>query len=128
MTSSGTMRKRPAPRGSEGEPDRGSAMAPPGRRRAVARLRHAAHAAGTFWLTAGAAAGALAQGFGGGGSGASFKAAPRAAEAEAADQGPDTILGIIEINTAFFIAVGVIAFFWFVFGGGRKAKVGNAPK
>ena len=88
--------------------------------------RRAAAAAGAFWLTAGAAAGAFAQGFGGGSSGASFKAAPKAAEAE--EQGPETILGIIEVNTAFFIAVGVIAFFWFVFGGGRKAKVGNAPK
>lgn len=54
---------------------------------------------------------------------AQFKAAPKVAEEESA--GPDTILGLIHVNTAFFIAVGIFAAFWFLFGGGRKAKLGR---
>lgn len=55
---------------------------------------------------------------------ASFKPAPQPAEegGTVQSQGPDTILGLVHINTAVFIAVGAIALYWFVFGGGRKAK------
>ena len=57
-----------------------------------------------------------------------FKAAPKAPDAEvagtaeAAAEGADLILGV-PANTIFFVAAGVIAVYWFVFGGGRKAKV-----
>lgn len=54
-----------------------------------------------------------------------FKSAPNAAEDGGGADGPDTILGLIHINTAFFIAIGVIALYWFLFGGGRKPKVGR---
>lgn len=56
-----------------------------------------------------------------------FKSAPEAAE-EGGGGGaetPDTILGLIHVNTAFFIAIGVIAAYWFLFGGGRKPKIGR---
>ena len=56
---------------------------------------------------------------------AQFQKAPSAEKAEEGGGMPDTILGIVHVNTAFFIAVGVIAFVWFVFGGGRKPKVGR---
>ena len=56
-----------------------------------------------------------------------FQAAPKTPEAEAADaeaaaQAGDMIFGI-PANTVFFVAVGVVALFWFTMGGGRKAKV-----
>ncbi len=56
-----------------------------------------------------------------------FQTAPRSPDAEAADaeaaaQAGDMILGI-PANTIFFVAVGVVALFWFTMGGGRKAKV-----
>jgi hypothetical protein len=56
-----------------------------------------------------------------------FLAAPKSAEAEAAEAAaaagmPDVILGI-PVNTLFFVAAGVIAVLWFTLGGGRKAKV-----
>ena len=56
-----------------------------------------------------------------------FQAAPKSPEAEAVDaeaaaQAGDMILGI-PANTIFYVAVGVIALFWFTMGGGRKAKV-----
>ena len=56
-----------------------------------------------------------------------FQAAPKSAEAEAAEAEaasvmPDAILGI-PVNTLFFVAAGVIAVLWFTLGGGRKAKV-----
>lgn len=54
-----------------------------------------------------------------------FKSAPKAAEDGGAAEGPDTILGLIHVNTAFFIAIGVIALYWFLFGGGRKPKIGR---
>lgn len=54
---------------------------------------------------------------------ANFKRVPGTEEAKESD--PDMILGLVHTNTAFFIAVGVIAVFWFLFGGGRKAKVGR---
>ena len=58
---------------------------------------------------------------------AQFQAAPKSAEAEAAEAAaassmPEMILGI-PVNTLFFVAAGVIAVFWFSFGGGRKAKI-----
>ncbi len=80
-----------------------------------ARAQRWVAAAASFTVTAGVAALATAQ--------ASFKQAPSVEQAE--DGGPDTILGLIHVNTAFFIAVGVIAFFWFLFGGERKAKIGR---
>ena len=60
-------------------------------------------------------------------SGGNFKAAPKSAEAEAAEAAaasvmPDAILGI-PVNTLFFVAAGVLAVFWFTLGGGRKPKV-----
>ncbi|HUF87494.1 MAG TPA: hypothetical protein VMM59_08935 [Thermohalobaculum sp.] len=54
---------------------------------------------------------------------AAFKQAPGADKESGGTGGPDTILGLVDINTAFFIAVGVVAFFWFLFGGGRRAKL-----
>jgi hypothetical protein len=56
-----------------------------------------------------------------------FKAAPKSPETEAdaaaaAEAAPDLIFGY-EANTLFFIAVAVIAVFWFTLGGGRKPKV-----
>lgn len=59
-----------------------------------------------------------------------FQAAPKSAEAEAADAAaaagmPDMILGI-PVNTLFFVAAGVIAVLWFTLGGGRKAKVNRS--
>jgi hypothetical protein len=56
-----------------------------------------------------------------------FQAAPKSAEAEAAEAAaaagmPDVILGI-PVNTMFFVAAGVVAVFWFTLGGGRKPKV-----
>ncbi len=57
-----------------------------------------------------------------------FKSAPKAAEeggGGGAADGPDTILGLVHVNTAFFIAIGVIAAYWFLFGGGRKANIGR---
>lgn len=55
-----------------------------------------------------------------------FKQAPGVdKEGEAASTGPDTILGLIHVNTAFFIAIGILAVAWFLFGGGRKAKLGR---
>ena len=58
---------------------------------------------------------------------ARFQAAPKspeteAVDAEAAAQVGDMIFGI-PVNTIFFVAVGVVALFWFTMGGGRKAKV-----
>ncbi len=50
--------------------------------------------------------------------GGSFQAAPLPAEAEAAAEGTDAILGV-PVNTLFFVAAGVIALFWFTLGGGR---------
>ena len=47
---------------------------------------------------------------------------PEAVDAGAASQAGDMIFGIPS-NTVFFVAVGVIALFWFTMGGGRKAKV-----
>ncbi len=59
-------------------------------------------------------------------SGKTFKVAPKAPEAEAeaaaASDSIDMILGI-PVNTIFFVAAGVIAVLWFTLGGGRKAKV-----
>jgi hypothetical protein len=56
--------------------------------------------------------------------GGNFKAAPKSAEAEAAEAAAasDMILGI-PVNTIFFVAAGVVAVLWFTFGGGRKPKV-----
>lgn len=54
-----------------------------------------------------------------------FKSAPNADDEGAGAEAPDTILGLIHINTAFFIAIGVIALYWFLFGGGRKPKIGR---
>ena len=59
-------------------------------------------------------------------SGGNFKAAPKSAEAEAAEAAaesvmPDAILGI-PVNTLFFVAAGVFAVLWFTLGGGRKPK------
>ena len=59
--------------------------------------------------------------------GGNFQAAPKSAEAEAAEAEaastmPDAILGI-PVNTMFFVAAAVIALFWFTIGGGRKPKV-----
>ena len=55
-----------------------------------------------------------------------FQAAPKSpdaeVDAEAAAQATDMIFGI-PANTIFYVAVGVIALFWFTMGGGRKAKV-----
>ncbi len=58
-----------------------------------------------------------------------FQAAPKSAEAEAAEAAAaaesgnfDVILGV-HVNTIFFVAAGVIAVVWFTRGGGRKAKV-----
>lgn len=89
---------------------------PTGRRVRSWATRIWATGTATFLLATGLAALATAQA-------ASFKQAPQVAEA--ADDGPDTILGLIHINTAFFIVVGVIGFFWFIFGGGRKANIGR---
>ena len=55
-------------------------------------------------------------------SGKTFKVAPKSAEAEAAAEASDMILGV-PVNTIFFVAVGVIAVLWFTLGGGRKPKV-----
>ena len=61
-------------------------------------------------------------------SGKNFKVAPKApdaeAEAAAASDSIEMILGI-PVNTLFFVAAAVIALFWFTFGGGRKPKVGR---
>ena len=54
---------------------------------------------------------------------ARFKKAPNVGEEEST--GPDTILGLIHVNTAFFIVLGIVAAFWFLFGGGRKANLGR---
>ena len=53
-------------------------------------------------------------------SGGRFKAAPKATDADA--EAATMIFGI-STNTIFFVAVGVIALFWFTLGGGRKPKV-----
>ena len=74
---------------------------------------------------AGAASLALGLGFLGAARAAQFQKAPGTENAEEGGGIPDTIFGIVHVNTAFFIAVGVFAFFWFVFGGGRKPKVGR---
>ena len=74
---------------------------------------------------AGAASLVLGLGLLGAARAAQFQKAPSAEKAEEGGGMPDTILGIVHVNTLFFIAVGVFAFFWFVFGGGRKAKVGR---
>lgn len=68
---------------------------------------------------------AAAQDFGEGKPGAQFKMAPKAVEAEAAAQDSDMILGLVHANTLFFVVAGVGAVLWFLFGGGRKAKVGR---
>jgi len=85
------------------------------------RLGRCAAGISTCALGVSVAAMAMAQ------SGKTFKAAPMPAEAEAEAAAaesamPDVILGI-PVNTIFFVAAGVIALFWFTFGGGRKAKV-----
>jgi hypothetical protein len=56
--------------------------------------------------------------------GRNVKAAPKSAEAEAAEAAAatDMILGI-QVNTLFFVAAGVVAVLWFTLGGGRKPKV-----
>lgn len=83
------------------------------------RVRSWATGTASFLWATGLAALATAQA-------AAFKQAPQAQQvAEATNDGPDTILGLIHVNTAFFIAVGVIGFFWFLFGGGRKANIGR---
>ena len=52
-----------------------------------------------------------------------FKSVPgAAAEGGGSD---DMILGLVSANTLFFICAGVFAVFWFIFGGGRKPKVGR---
>ena len=57
--------------------------------------------------------------------GGKFQAAPNAPEAGGdASSGFDEVLGV-SVNTLFFIAAGVVAVFWFAFGGGRKVKVGR---
>lgn len=68
---------------------------------------------------------AAAQDFGEGKPGALFKQAPVPKAAEAAAQDSDMILGLIHANTLFFIVAGLGAVFWFLFGGGRKAKLGR---
>ena len=55
---------------------------------------------------------------------AEFKSVPGAAE-EGGGEDPDMILGLIHANTLFFIALGVFAVFWFLFGGGRRANIGR---
>ena len=87
-----------------------------GRAAGLRQLRH--WAGGTAGFLVGAAVLGAAEA-------ANFKSAPKADESGGGGGGPDTILGIVHINTAFFIAVGVIAFVWFLFGGGRKPKVGR---
>lgn len=58
---------------------------------------------------------------------AQFKQAPGVEKAEAgAEAGDGMILGLIHENTLFFIALAVFCVFWFLFGGGRKAKVGRS--
>jgi hypothetical protein len=92
----------------------------------AARVRLGAMACAAFVLAAGFAPAAWAQ-LGGGSTGPSFKQAPnveKAANAGSAHD-PGMILGIIHENTLFFIAVAVIGAFWFLFGGGRKAKIGR---
>jgi hypothetical protein len=71
---------------------------------------------------------AAAQDFGEGKPGPQFKQAPlqKGAEAAAAAQDADMILGLVHANTLFFIVAGVGAVFWFLFGGGRKARVGRS--
>ena len=54
---------------------------------------------------------------------ASFKQAPGIEKPEESDS--DMILGVVHANTRFFVALGVFAVFWFLLGGGRKAKVGR---
>ena len=54
---------------------------------------------------------------------AQFKQAPGAPDE--ADGGGDMILGLVHANTLFFIALGVFCVFWFLLGGGRKAKIGR---
>lgn len=53
---------------------------------------------------------------------AQFKQAPGVPEK---DGEPVVILGLIHANTLLFIALGVFGVFWFLFGGGRKAKIGR---
>ena len=49
-----------------------------------------------------------------------FSAAPVPKSDEEANS-LDYIMGV-HVNTLFFVAVGVVALFWFTLGGGRKAK------
>ena len=60
---------------------------------------------------------------------ASFKQVPGASEdggaGGAGGDDPDMILGLIHMNTLFFIVLGVFCVFWFLFGGGRKANIGR---
>jgi ribose/xylose/arabinose/galactoside ABC-type transport system permease subunit len=92
------------------------------------RLGRCAAGVSTFTLGISVAAMAMAQMSTNGKSGSGrFQAAPKSPEAEAVDaeaaaQAGDMILGI-PANTVFYVAVGVIALFWFTMGGGRKAKV-----
>lgn len=55
-----------------------------------------------------------------------FKAAPKAvdpeADAQAASDATEFILGI-HVNTIFFVAAAAIGLLWFTVGGGRKPKV-----
>ena len=86
------------------------------------QLGRCAAGVSTFTLGISVAAMAMAQSSNG-----HFQAAPKspeteAVEAEAAAQVGDMIFGI-PVNTIFFVAVGVVALFWFTMGGGRKAKV-----
>ncbi len=54
---------------------------------------------------------------------AEFKKVPGGPEGGGED--PDMILGLIHANTLFFVALAVFGVFWFLFGGGRKAKIGR---
>jgi hypothetical protein len=54
---------------------------------------------------------------------AQFKEAPGLPEEGKAGDG--MILGVIHENTLFFVALGVFGVFWFLLGGGRKAKIGR---
>lgn len=66
---------------------------------------------------------AMAQATFGGQPASRFKSVPNA-EAEGGGAG-DTLLGVIPVNTLFFITAAVIAVLWFTLGGGRRARVGR---
>ena len=94
-------------------------------RRMRARLGRCAAGMSTATLGVSVATMAAAQ------SGGGFKTAPKspeaeaAAEAAAASEGIDMILGI-PVNTLFFVAAGLIGLFWFTLGGGRKPKISRS--